>query len=277
MPEFFKSLLQKLGEFASTAGIKLIGAFVIVFVGFRLCKWLLKLIQKGKGFHRLDTGVQTFLISFLNIVLKTLILLTAASVLGVPMTNFVAVLGSAGLAIGLALQGALANFAGGIMILIFKPFEVGDFIESAGVSGTVRSISILYTTLLTPDNRRIVIPNGTLSNATVVDYSSESSRRVELIFSVSYDSDIETVKQTLLDTASAHPLVLKDPAPFARLSKQNDSSLDFVLRVWCQSGDYWTVNFDLNEEVKKVFDQKGIEIPFPQMDVHLDRDGEVNR
>ena len=272
MEEFLKTILTKFGEFASTAGLRLVGAILILFVGFKLCKWLLKILQKTKAFAKMDAGVQTFLTSLLNIVLKIMIVLSAVSLLGVPMTNFVALLASAGVAIGASLQGSLSNLAGGIMILIFKPFQVGDYIDTAEGSGTVTEVTILYTILTTPDNRRIVIPHGAISNEAITNYSYHDRRRLDFTLSVSYDADIETVKALLLETAKAHPLVLSEPdAPFCRLAEHGQSSLNFALRVWVKSEDYWQVNFDLKENIKKALDEKGIEIPYPQLEVHLDR------
>lgn len=272
MEEFLKTALAKLGEFASTAGLRLIGALLIVIIGFKLTKWIMKLLKKGKVFSKIDGGVQTFLCSFLGIALKVVVLLTAISILGVPMTNFVAILSSVGLAIGLSLQGSLSNLAGGIMILVFKPFRVGDYVDTAEGSGTVTEVTILYTILTTPDNLRIVIPNGTISNEAIKNYSYHDIRRLDLTFSVSYDAEIEAVKSLLLEKANQHPLVLKEPAlPFCRLAEHGESSLNFTLRVWVKSDDYWSVNFDLKEGVKNALDEKGIDIPYPQMDIHLDK------
>lgn len=272
MPEFFSSILSKLGEFASTAGLRLIGAFLILIIGFKLSKWLMKLLKKTHVFEKMDAGVATFIISLLSIVLKIMVVLSAVAVLGVPMTNFVALLASAGVAIGASLQGSLSNLAGGIMILLFKPFKVGDYIDSAQGSGTVTEVTILYTILTTPDNRRIVIPNGAISNEAVTNYSYHDTRRLDIAVSVSYDSDIEVVKELLLETAKEHSMVLNEPAePFCRLTEHGESSLNFALRVWVKNADYWQVNFDLRENIKKALDEKGIEIPYPQIDVHLDK------
>lgn len=271
MPEFINSILSKLGEFASTAGLRLAGALLILAVGFRLCKLFLKLLKKSKFFEKTDAGVQTFIISLLNIVLKILIVLSAIALLGVPMTNFVALLASAGVAIGASLQGSLSNLAGGIMILVFKPFQVGDYVETAQGSGTVAEITILYTILDTPDNRRVVIPNGAISNEAVTNYSYHDTRRLDVIVSVSYDSDMEAVKEILLQNAQSHELVLSDPAPFCRLTEHGDSALKFALRVWTKQDDYWQVNFDLKESIKKDLDKNGIKIPYPQLDVHFDK------
>lgn len=268
---FLRNAMAVLGDFAASAGLRLLGAAVILFVGFKVTKWVQGILLKSKGIQHLEPGVQTFLKSLIGIGLKLVVILTAISLLGVPMTNFVTILGSAGLAIGLSLQGSLSNLAGGLMILIFKPFKVGDYIEAPSGAGTVSEITILYTILTTPDNRRVVIPNGSISNEAVTNFSFHDTRRLDITISVAYDSDIEKVKALLLETASAHPLVMDDPAPFCRLTNHGESSLDFALRVWVKSGDYWTANFDLKESTKKALDENGIEIPYPQLDVHLDK------
>ena len=191
-------------------------------------------------------------------------------ILGIPTTSFVTALASCGVAIGLALQGALGNLAGGIMILVFKPFRVGDYITTASSSGTVSNITIMYTMLKTPDNKVITIPNGTLTNSVIENYSASDERRVDLVFTTSYDCDIDKVKTVLLDAVKKHERILKNPEPFARLTKHGDSALEYTVRVWCKAADYWDVNFDLIETVKKDFDANGISIPYPQMDIHID-------
>ena len=188
---------------------------------------------------------------------------------GVPSTAFLTIFTSAGVAIGLALQGGLSNFAGGLMILFFRPFKVGDYIESEGASGTITEITVIYTIVTTPDNRVITIPNGKLTNANIINYSSKKQRRVEIIVSASYDSDTEFVKQTLLEVAAGTKGVLDDPAPVARLKEMSASSIDFVYRVWCKTPDYWDVYFDSMERIKKTFDEKGIEIPYKKVDVNI--------
>ena len=191
-------------------------------------------------------------------------------ILGVPATSFIAVLTTCAAAVGLALQGSLSNFAGGIMILLFKPFKVGDYIEAAGESGTVSEISVVYTELLTLDNKRITIPNGTLTNSVIENYSSEDLRRVDLTFNTSYDCDLETVKSVINKVIENNPKALKNPEPFVRLSAHNDSALTYTVRIWCKNADYWDVNFDTIENVKKAFDENGITIPYNQIDVHID-------
>lgn len=266
--EFLENLLAKIAEFIASFGFRLLGAILVLVVGIFLIKWVCNLVVKAKGMQKSPKNAQTLVKNIVKISLYIVLLFTVAMIIGVPAASLVAVIGSAGLAIGLALQGGLTNIAGGIIILCFKPFEIGDFIETSSHSGTVVDIGLIYTTINTPDNKRVVIPNGTVSNASVVDYSAYETRRLDLELSVAYDSDIDMVKETLLSLANAHELVLKDPAPFVRLGTHGDSALIFKLRVWVKSADYWTVNFDLLEASKKVFDKRGIEIPFPQLDVH---------
>ncbi|MFA6948057.1 MAG: mechanosensitive ion channel domain-containing protein [Eubacteriales bacterium] len=263
-----QAFLDSLVEFATTAGLKIVYAAVVIVVGLKLVNMLVKAMTRGKLMSKLENGAHSFIISFVSIALKIIVFIAAAGILGVPMTSFITMLASAGLAIGLAFQGSLSNVAGGLMILIFHPFKAGDYIDTHSDSGTVKEINIFYTVLVTLDNRVITIPNGSISNSTIINYSAQEQRRVDLVFSAAYTSDIDKVKTILLDTCKAHPCVLADPEPFARLSKHNDSSLDFTVRVWVKAADYWTVYFDLTEQVKKNFDAAGIEIPFPQVDVH---------
>ena len=266
--EFLETLLASIGEFVASFGFRLLGAILVLVIGIFLIKWICNLVVKSNGMQKSPKNAQTLVKNIVKIALYIVLLFTVAMIIGVPAASLVAVIGSAGLAIGLALQGGLTNIAGGIIILCFKPFEIGDFIETSSYTGTVVDIGLLYTTINTPDNKRVVIPNGTVSNASVVDYSAYETRRLDLELSVAYDSDIDMVKETLLSLANAHELVLKDPAPFVRLGTHGDSALIFKLRVWVKNEDYWTVNFDLLEASKKVFDKRGIEIPFPQLDVH---------
>lgn len=265
MKELWESFAPKLVN----GGLRLLAAIAIVVVGWLLIKWIEGVLKKGKLFGKMEATVRSFLIAVISIALKVILVLTAVATLGVNMTGLITLLGSCGLAVGLALQGSLANFAGGILILLCHPFRVGDFIEVDGNSGTVKAISILYTTVTTGDNRDVVIPNGSLSNATVINYSAEQVRRVDMDFSVAFGTDTERVKKVLLLLADQHPLVLEDPAPFARLTGSSDSSLTFTLRVWAKKEDFWQVKFDLLEKVKDAFEKVGIEVPYPQMDVHM--------
>ena len=269
MLEFLTSIMTSLGELAMSVGMKLIYAIVLLVIGFKVSSSLCKKLEKSKGFAKVDESISKFLLSILRFALNAVILISAALVLGVPSASFIAILGSAGLAVGMALQGSLSNLAGSIMLVIFKPFKVGDYIEAAGVAGTVQEINVFYTVLHTPDNKRITLPNGTVSNGTIVDYSTNENRRVELQFGAAYGTDVAKMKELMLQVANNHPLVLDDPAPAALFVAQNASSLDFKLRVWCKSADYWTVNFEVFEQVHEAMLTAGIEIPFPQMDVHV--------
>lgn len=265
----WEAILTNLVSLVTSFGIKLLAAIVILVVGIKCVSWIAKWIRTSPKFHKLDTGLRSFLSSFSKIALYAILVITIAMILGIPATSFITVLASCGVAIGLALQGSLSNFAGGLMILFFKPFKIGDYIEASGESGTVTEISVVYTELLTVDNKRITVPNGTLTNSVIKNYSSEPQRRVDLSFSVAYGSDDETVKNAILDVISAHPKALKDPAPFVRMSEHGANALVYTVRIWCQSADYWTVYFDVTEGVKTAFDEKGISIPFQQMDIHI--------
>lgn len=268
MEEFLKKTFEKLGEISTTVGLKVVYAILILVVGLVLTNIICKKL-KNKKKKLLEESVGDFLISALKVVLYTLVIISAALVLGVPGTSFVAILGSAGLAVGLALQGSLTNIAGSIMIIAFKPFKVGDYVDVAGVSGTVEDINLFYTVIATVDNKRITVPNGSASNAVVVNYSAKEQRRVDLEFSVAYGSDTELVKKTILNVANKNELVLKDPEAVCYLIRQDDSAIVFVLRAWCKGTDYWTTYFALNEQVHNGIKAAGIEIPFPQVDVHM--------
>ena len=254
--------------FLLNKGLDIAGAAVVLIVGLWAIKLLTRLVSKSKGFRKADPGAAGFLLSFATVALKLVLFLTVISMLGIPVVNFVTILATAGAAVGLAMQGSLSNLVGGVMLLFFKPFKVGDYIDTHTDAGTVDKISIFYTTLLTPDNRKIVIPNGALSNATIVNYSETGVRRVDLEFTVAYASDTEQVKALLLNCAAANPRTLPDPAPTARMKAHGESALVFVLRAWVKSDDYWDLHYDLTEAVKKAFDENGIEIPFPQLDIH---------
>lgn len=272
MEDFLQKLWTNIADFATHAGLRILGAILILIIGMKLIKWGVKLIRKGKKFAKMPVNAQTLVVDLVKAALYVLLIAIIASIIGIETTAIAAAITSAGLAIGLAMQGSLSNFAGGIMILLFKPFSIGDFNDNGTHSGTVTDIGIFYTTLETVDNKVVTIPNGSLSNQSVIDYSAKEVRRLDLSFSVAYDSDIELVKNTLTELALAHELVLKEPEPpFVRLGEQGDSALVFYLRVWVKSSDYWTVHFDMMEASKKIFDKRGISIPYPQMDVHLDK------
>ena len=263
--EFLTSLVGK----AADLGLKLLAALLVLIIGRILIKWTVKLISKSKFAKRTDATVVRVLLNFISAGLYVLLAVTIIAILGVPMASVVALIASAGVAIGLALQGALSNLAGGIMIMILRPFHIGDFVEIAGNSGTVKDVGIFYTVINTGDNKVITIPNGTVMASAIINYSKNDTRRVDLVFNVAYGTDVAKVNAILLEEAAKHELALKDPAPFARLTKQNEHSMDFTLRVWAKAGDYWTVNFDLLENINNRFAKEGIEIPFHQLDVHI--------
>lgn len=222
--------------------------------------------------RKIDGTLQGFLHSALLTLLYVILLINIINIVGTQTVSIAALIASAGLAIGLAVKDNLANFAGGVMILLNKPFRGGDYIEAQNMAGTVQSIGILYTTLSTFDNKTIYVPNGPLSTGNIINYNSISgTRRSEIVVSVDYGSDVEEVKELLLTIARNHPKVLKDPEPFARMTKMNDSSIDFAFRVWARIEDFWEVTWDLNETVYKTLNEKGLNIPFPQMTVHLAR------
>lgn len=250
-------------------GPKLLLAIVVLLIGL----WIIKLVVKalGRAMERggMDVSLQSFLSSLVSILLKALLFISVASMVGIATTSFVAILGAAGLAIGLALQGSLANFAGGVLILIFKPFKVGDFINAQGHAGTVNAIRIFFTTLKTPDNKTIIIPNGALSNASITNFSTEPQRRVDMTFGIGYEDDIQKAKTILKRLVDTDSRILRDPEPAIVLTELADSSVNFAVRVWCNAADYWGIYFDMHEKVKEAFDKDGVSIPFPQHDLHI--------
>ena len=261
-------MLKNLLEKAFDLGIQVIIALVILLIGFKIIKIIEKNLKKENKLSKIDPSVKTFLISILSIFLKAILLLIAASLVGIPTTSFITILGSAAVAIGLALQGGLSNLAGGVMILIFKPFKVGDYIETNGVTGTVKSITMFYTNLTTLDNKEVHLPNGSLTNNTIINYSANPERRVDLEFNVSYSSDIEKVKKVITEVVDRSKYVLKDKNNIIRLKKHADSSLTFDVKVWINNSDYWDAYYELEEQIKMAFDKNHIEIPFPQLDIH---------
>ena len=264
--------LSALLAFLTSFGIVILKAVAVGIIGGYIVKRFLTWLKTSKKLDHLDAGLRSFLVSFSRIALYAVLLIVIAGIIGIPATSFVTVLASCGVAIGLALQGSLSNFAGGLMILFFKPFKIGDYIETGAESGTVVGISVVYTELLTVDNKRVTLPNGTITNSVIYNYSSEDTRRVDLKFSAAYSCDIEKVKSVISSVIDAHPLALKDPAPFVRLTAQDASALTYTARIWVKRADYWTVYLDVLEGVKKAFDENGIEIPYQQLDVRMRND-----
>lgn len=267
MDKIIENILDGLVSFAG----KLFFSIVIIVVGFKLVGFLMKKIQNGRGFKRLEKSSQTFISSILGITFKVIVSIIAITTLGIPMTSIVAIIGSAGLALGLALQGGLSNIAGGVMIMIFKPFKVGDYIDTHADSGTVKEINIFHTVLTTIDNKIVVLPNGELSNSVIVNYTAMKNRRLDLDFSVDYTTDIDKVKKVLYKVAEESKYLLKDKEVFVGLKEHADSALIFTLRMWVRKDDYWNARFEILEQVKKAFDKSKISIPYPQLDVHLDK------
>lgn len=264
-----EELLTKLIDFSISFGGKIIATLLVLAIGIKLTQVVVKLMCKTRVFQAIDPTAQTFLRSAIAIVLKAVVFITAIGILGVPLTSVVTVVASCGVAVGLALQGGLSNLAGGIIILIFKPFKVGDYIVEGGVEGTVEAIGIFYTTLLTPDNKRVIIPNGGLMNSTVTAVNQLDTRRVDFTFSVSYSADIDKVRKVIAYVIEKSENILADRDVDIFVSNHGESSVDFAVRVWTKTENYWSVYFDLNEKIKKAFDAANIEIPFPQMDVHV--------
>ncbi|WP_353894112.1 mechanosensitive ion channel domain-containing protein [Proteinivorax hydrogeniformans] len=252
-------------------GGKLLLAVLFLAIGLTLIKRLSQFIASSIDKSDIDPSLKSFLIPLIKTILHILLLISIASMVGVEMTSFIAFISAIGFAIGLALQGSLSNFAGGVLILALKPFKVGDYIEANGYSGTVKDIQVFYTILTTPDNKKVIIPNANLSNSSAINYSAYDTRRIDFKFGVGYNDDTRKVKQVLHNIALEHPLILKEPEPMIVLGEHGDSSVVFYFRVWCESENYWTLYFELMETVKERFDKEGINIPYPQMDVHIQK------
>jgi small conductance mechanosensitive channel len=244
-------------------------AIFTLIVGLWVIKMLTRVIGKSMEARNVDESLKGFFKSFFSIALKVLLVVTVIGMLGIEATSFVAILGAAGLAVGLALSGMLQNFAGGVMILILKPFKVGDYITAQGQSGTVSQILIFNTILKTPDNKTIIIPNGGLSTSTMINFSTEETRRVDLLFGVSYEDDIDKAREIILGVLNANNKIQQDPKPFIGVVELADSSVNFAVRAWVSAVDYWDVFFYMQETVKKAFDKAGITIPFPQQEMRV--------
>ena len=270
--------LQGSGQYVDTLinlfvvwGPKLVGAVLALIIGLYVAKMITGSVDRVMEKNELDPSLRPFLKSLLGTLLKILVVVSVLGMVGIQMTSFIAILGAAGLAVGLALSGTLQNFAGGVMILIFKPFKVGDVIEAQGFTGTVNAIQIFNTILKTPDNKTVIIPNGGLSTSSMVNYSTEPTRRVDWTFGIAYGDDIDKAKEVLSGLLSANEKVLKDPEPFIEIGELADSSVNFTVRAWVNAADYWAVHFYMLENVYRKFGEAGLNIPFPQMDIHLDK------
>ncbi|MCK9322322.1 MAG: mechanosensitive ion channel [Bacteroidales bacterium] len=250
-------------------GIKLVGAVVVLVVGFWIVKVFVRQMVRLMKKRNVDAGLVSFSRSLLSVLLKIMIVISVMGMVGVEMTSFIAVLGAAGLAVGLAFQGTLSNFAGGVIILLFKPFKVGEFIDGQGHAGTVKEIQIFNTVLTTPDNKVVFIPNGGLATGSLTNFSRQETRRVDWKIGVAYGEDYKKVREIILNILNADNRVLKDPEVFIGLGEMADSSVNIIVRAWTITSDYWSVSFDVNEKIYETFNKEGIEIPFPQMDVHI--------
>lgn len=261
-------VLQQVTTLCIEAGKSILLAILIFVVGRYLIKFINRMIGRMMERKKVEPTIQSFLKSFINVLLTILLIITTVSALGVNTTSFAALLASAGVAVGMALSGNLQNLAGGIILLLFKPYKVGDYIEAQGVSGTVKEIQIFHTIILTVDNKQVYVPNGALSSGSVINYSSEPLRRVDITVSVEYGTEVEVVKQALEDIIKADGRILTDPKPFVALGNLASSSIDFTVRTWVKGADYWPVYFDLTRNVYEEFNRRGIGFPFPQIQVH---------
>ena len=250
-------------------GGRILAALIIFFIGKYLINWVNKIFAKMLQNRNVDASIQSFLRSIVNITLLVMLFLAVIGKLGIELTSFAALLASVGVAVGMALSGNLSNFAGGVIILVFRPYKVGDYIEaSTGASGTVTDIQIFHTVLTSPDNKIIFAPNGEMSSAVITNFNRKDTRRLQFKFGVEYGTDFELVKSTLLEIINKDSRILQTPAPFIELSELADSSVNILVRVWVYTPDYWSVNFDMNKNVYATFNEKGISFPFPQLTVH---------
>ncbi len=266
-----EEFLGKLNEYGITAalGLNILKAAAILIIGWIVVKILAAVVRRILLRNRTDDTLTKFLVSLTKIVLLAFVVIAAIDALGVHTTSFVAIIGAAGLAIGFALQGSLANFAAGVMLMVFRPFKSGDYVEAGGTNGVIEAVEIFNTILNTPDNKRVIVPNGKITSDKIINYSAMEKRRVDLAFGIGYGDDIKKAKATLERILSEDERILEDPAPTVAVLELGDSSVNLVVRPWVKTLDYWNVYFAITEKVKLTFDQEGISIPFPQHDVHL--------
>ena len=267
--EQINEAINKLIDGSINLGSKILGALIIFIIGKFIVNWINKLFAAMLQKRKVDASIQSFLKSIVNITLLVMLFLAVIGQLGIELTSFAALLASVGVAVGMALSGNVSNFAGGVIILVFRPYKVGDYIEaSTGASGTVTDIQIFHTILTTPDNKVIFAPNGAMSGAVVTNYSRKNTRRVDFSFGVEYGTDFNQAKSIIMEVINKDSRILKDPAPFVELGALADSSVNITVRVWVNAADYWGVNFDMNKNVYATFNEKGISFPFPQLTVH---------
>lgn len=265
-------VLSVVVSFVTTHGLRLLLGLVVLWIGFALTKLAVKVVSRQLKRREVDATLHPFIRTIVGVVLRIIVAIGALNVMGLMMTSFVAILGAASLAIGMALSGTMQNFAGGLVILILRPFKSGDFIEAQGYLGTVDEIQLFHTTLKTPDNKTVIIPNGPLSTNTLVNFTREKVRRVDFTFGIGYGDEVKVARDTLMSIFEADSRILKDPPPFVGLGQLADSSVNLTIRVWTDTAEYWDVFFSVNEEVYNQFNAKGIKIPFPQMDLHVHKE-----
>ncbi|MBE5754547.1 MAG: mechanosensitive ion channel [Clostridiales bacterium] len=268
----WNAFFNSIANWALNTGLKIVVALIALVISFRIITVVTRRIEKKSVEKKADKTIMKTLMYVLRIALKIAVVLCLVAYLGIDTSGITALITSFGVCIGLAVNGAVSNMAGGVMIILTRPFKIDDYIEAQGHSGTVVDIHLTNTKLLTPDNKVIYIPNGALANGDIVNYSEKDTRRVDFMFSIGYGDDFEKAKQIVSDVCDNHELIFKDPAPFVRVKEHGASSINIVTRVWTKSSDYWTVYFDVMEKVKTEFDKAGIEIPFNQLDVHVKKD-----
>ncbi len=266
--DFENLSFENIQDLILTYGLPLLKAILILIIGFWLIGWITRLVKKGLSKWEIDVTLQKFVSDFVNVLLKVILFITVLQIFGVQTASLVAILGAAGLAVGLALQGSLSNFAGGVLLLLFKPFKVGDLIEAQGHLGHVESINIFVSKLITLDNKLVIVPNGPLANGDIVNYTAEGKLRVDLVIGVSYDTDIRQAREVIMNVMENHSKVLKDPAPSVNVLELGDSSVNLAVRPYATPEDYWAVYFGITENTKIALDEAGIEIPFPQRVIH---------
>jgi small conductance mechanosensitive channel len=264
-----EDFLKTIQDFSAQYGFQIIGAIITLIIGLWLAKFISKLVAKTLIKKEVDQTLTKFFASLVKSVLIIFVLISVASQLGIETTSFIAIIGAAGLAIGFALQGSLSNFAAGIMLIIFRPFKAGDFIEGGGIMGSVEQVGIFITILNTPDNKKIFVPNSKLTSDNIINFSANDTRRVDMVFGIGYSDDIDEAKSTIKSVLENDNRILNEPAPQIVVSELADSSVNFNVRPWVNSSDYWGVYFDITEKIKKKFDEQKISIPFPQRDVHI--------
>jgi len=252
-----------------TYGPRLLGALAVLIIGWNVIGIITGRIYSSMEKKEFDLSLKSFIRNLLGVLLKVLLIISVLGMIGIEMTVFIAIVGAAGLAVGLALSGTLQNFAGGVLILLLRPIKVGDFVEAQGYMGTIKEIQIFNTIMKTPDNKTIFIPNGGLSTSSIVNFSTEPTRRVDWTFGISYGDDMSLAREILTELINEDERILKDPPPFIAVSELADSSVNIVVRVWAKSGDVWPIFFSMNEKVYNLFPERGLTIPFPQMDVHV--------